>query len=318
MLLSEITQSLELELNAPDREIVRIAKLQDARPTDISFLSNERGLKHIAKTSAGAVFVREAEKSLVPAGVAAIVCPDPYYAFARATAFFTSPLIKHGGRKAYIGKGTEVSDTAKIGQDSSIGANCMIMAGVYIGDEVTIGDDVVLYPNVVIYNRTKIGAHVRIHAGTVVGSDGFGYARGPNGEHIKIRHLGRTVIEDNVEIGANSTIDRASLGETIIRRGTKIDNLVHIAHGCEIGERSLIAAQVGFAGGAKAGKNLVVGGQSGFAGHIEITDNVTVAARSGATKSVKTGGVYAGFPLIDHRKWLKLRAIMMRLLKRAE
>lgn len=317
MLLSEIASALDLTLEAQDREIERLTTPDLATEDTISFISSDRYLQFLPTTKAAAVVLSAKHKRLAPASAATLVSENPHLSFAQATAFFASPLVKREGKKATIGKGSEISDKAHIGLDTVIGSNCLIMAGVYIGDDVTIGDDSTIYPNVTIYNRTKIGSRVRVHAGTVIGSDGFGYAQTKSLTHIKIRHLGRAVIEDEVEIGANSTIDRAVLGETIIRRGTKIDNLVHIAHNCEIGEYSLITAHVVFAGSVKTGRNLVVGGHTGFNGHIEIAPYVTVAAKSGVTKSIKKSGIYAGFPAIEHGEWLKQQAALSKILKNA-
>ncbi|MDR2905354.1 MAG: UDP-3-O-(3-hydroxymyristoyl)glucosamine N-acyltransferase [Helicobacteraceae bacterium] len=300
-----------------EMDIVGIESLKTAGAEHLSFLANERHVDELKTTKAAAVFVTKEQASLVPAETAAIVCADPYRAFAKSTAFFTRPLAKSEGKKPRIGEGAKIAPNARVGLDSVIGANCLIMDGAYIGDDCEIGDDCVIYPNAVIYNRTKIGDHCRIHAGTVIGSDGFGYARGEKGEHLKIRHLGRVVVEDFVEIGANCAIDRAALGETRIKSGAKIDNLVHIAHGCEIGERSLITAQTGFAGGVKTGKYFVTGGQSAITGHIEICDNVMIAGKAGVTKSIKKSGTYAGFPAIKHREWLRLNSFIMRQFKKS-
>ncbi|MDR1911275.1 MAG: UDP-3-O-(3-hydroxymyristoyl)glucosamine N-acyltransferase, partial [Helicobacteraceae bacterium] len=305
MELSRLAQALGLTLEAEDREIKRINTPDLAGKEDAVFLTSDKYLKDLSQTNAAVVFLRAEYKAIAPKSSVAIVCADPRLAFAKATAFFAQPLVKTDGKKAQIGRGCDISDLARIGKDTKIGSNCLIMAGVSIGDDVTIGDNVTLFPNVVIYNRTKIGDRVRIHAGTVIGSDGFGYATGKTGEHIKIRHLGRATIEDDVEIGANSAVDRAVLGETIVKRGAKLDNFVHIAHNCEIGEHSLITAHVVFAGSVKTGRNLVVGGHSGFNGHIEIAPFVTIAAKSGVTKSIKKSGIYAGFPAIEHGEWLR-------------
>ncbi|MDR1451256.1 MAG: UDP-3-O-(3-hydroxymyristoyl)glucosamine N-acyltransferase [Helicobacteraceae bacterium] len=318
MLLSEIADALGLTLDATDREIRRINTLELAGEDTISFMGSDRDLKFLPSSKAAAIVLRAEYQKLAPISAAAIVSDNPHLSFARATAFFAPPLIKHSGKKAAIGKECDISDRAYIGYDSVIGRNCLIMAGAYIGDDVTIGDDTTIYPNVTIYNRSKIGSRVRIHAGAVIGGDGFGYSQTKELTHTKVRHLGRVIIEDDVEIGANSTIDRAVLSATIIRRGTKIDNLVHVAHNCEIGEHSLITAQVVFAGSVKTGRNLVVGGHTGFNGHIDIAPYVTIAAKSGVTKSIKKSGVYAGFPAIEHHEWLKRQVTLAKLLRNAK
>jgi UDP-3-O-[3-hydroxymyristoyl] glucosamine N-acyltransferase len=190
------------------------------------------------------------------------------------------------------------------------------MAGAYIGDFSTVGSNTIIYPSATIYHHTQIGENCIIHAGAVIGSDGYGFAHTKTGEHIKIYQNGNTIIEDDVEIGANSTIDRAVFGSTYIRRGTKLDNLVQIGHNCDIGEHTLMAGQAGIAGSTSMGRNVVMGGQSGTAGHLHIGDFATVAGKGGVTKSLKGGEVYAGFPAIRHSVWLKLQAKISRLVKK--
>jgi len=186
-----------------------------------------------------------------------------------------------------------------------------------IGPDVVIEKGCVIYPNVTIYRDTIIGKNVIIHAGSVIGSDGFGYAHTKDGKHVKIYHLGRVVIEDNVEIGANTTIDRAVFSETRIKKGSIIDNLVQIGHNCEVGEYSILVSQVGLAGSTKLGRNVVMGGQSATAGHLEIAPFTTIAARGGVSKSVKEPGVYSGFPLMPHKQWLKLQGLLAKILKKS-
>jgi len=191
------------------------------------------------------------------------------------------------------------------------------MAGVYIGSNVVVGDNTILYPNVTVYRDCQIGKNCIIHAGSVIGADGFGYSHTREGEHIKICQNGKVIIEDDVEIGSNTSIDRAVFNATLIKKGTKIDNLVHIAHNCEIGEFSIVAGQTGFAGSVKCARNTVFGSQSGIAGHLEIAPFNTFAARSGVTKSIKaSGGTYSGFPILEHKEWRKLQVKIRQLLKK--
>lgn len=215
-----------------------------------------------------------------------------------------------------------ISKSAKIGADAAIGAHCSV------GDDAAIGDGTILFPLVTIYPRVKIGersvihsgASIRedvrignrviIHSGAVIGSDGFGYLKAEDGSHVKIPQKGTVVIEDDVEIGANSTIDRAALGETIIRGGTKIDNLVMIAHNVEIGENGILAAQVGIAGSSKVGKNAILMGQVGIADHVTVGDSVIIAAKSGVTKDIPSGSFVSGSPHLDVRDWRKVWALM--------
>jgi len=183
-----------------------------------------------------------------------------------------------------------------------------IMPNVTIGAHVTIGKNVIIYPNVVIYDACVIGEGCILQAGAVIGSDGFGYAHTKLGEHIKIYHTGNVILEENVEIGANTTIDKAVFGSTIIRKGTKIDNLIQIGHNCELGQNCIMVAQSGLAGSTKLGRNVVMGGQSAAAGHLEIGDFATIAARGGVSKSIEGGKTYSGFPLTLHSEWLKTQA----------
>jgi UDP-3-O-[3-hydroxymyristoyl] glucosamine N-acyltransferase len=189
------------------------------------------------------------------------------------------------------------------------------MPGAYLGDGVTIGENTIIHPNVVVYHGCHIGNNCIIHANTVIGSDGFGYAHTSTGQHVKIEQLGNVIIEDDVEIGSNTSIDRATFNSTIIKTGTKIDNLVHISHNVVVGERTIIAGQTGIAGSTTIGKNVVMAAQCGAVGHITIADFTTVAARGGLTKNTEPGKTYAGFPQMEHKLWLKLQARLARLVK---
>jgi len=190
------------------------------------------------------------------------------------------------------------------------------MAHVYIGAEAIVGDNTVIYPNVTVYRDCIVGSDCMIHANTVIGSDGFGFATNKMGEHRKIYQNGNVVIENDVEIGSNTSIDRAVFGSTTIKKGVRIDNLVQIGHNCEIGEYSVLVSQSGFAGSSKLGRNVVMGAQSGVAGHLEIAPFNTFAARTGVTKTIKeTGKTFAGFPFMDHKSWLKIQGKLARLIK---
>jgi UDP-3-O-[3-hydroxymyristoyl] glucosamine N-acyltransferase len=191
-----------------------------------------------------------------------------------------------------------------------------ILAGCYLGDNVTVGSDTLLHPNVTLYHGTQLGERCIIHSGTVIGGDGYGFAHTRTGEHVKIYQNGNAVIEDDVEIGANCTVDRAVFGTTYVRRGTKIDNLIQIAHNCDVGEHCLFASQVGLSGSTTLGRNVVMGGQSATTGHLTIGDFSTLAGRCVATKSLEGGKTYGGFPAIEHRLWLRLQAKISGLVKR--
>jgi len=311
--LKEICEYLEIECPNVDKKIIGINTLTDANENEISFLENKKYEKYLANTKAGAVLIRKEDADKLPKNVIALITDEPYLKLALLTKLFVLAPWEDGGYK--INESAKIDGSVRIGKGAKIGKNVVIMPNAVIGPFVEIDEGSIIYPNVTIYRDTKIGKNVTIHAGSVIGSDGFGYAHTKDGKHIKIYHLGKVVIEDEVEIGANTTIDRAVFGETIIKRGTKIDNLVQIGHNCEIGEYSILVSQVGLSGSTKLGRNVVMGGQSATAGHLEIAPFTTIAARGGVTKSIKKSGVYSGFPLMSHKEWLKLQAILSKLLK---
>jgi UDP-3-O-[3-hydroxymyristoyl] glucosamine N-acyltransferase len=233
---------------------------------------------------------------------------------AQLTKLFANEIPKKDGNAPKIGENSNIQNV-NFGKDVIIGNNVTIMSGAYIGDDVLIADNTLIYPNVTIYPKTKIGQDVIIHANSVIGSDGFGFAHNLDGTHVKIHHLGNVIIEDDVEIGSNVSIDKGVFGSTVISKGTKIDNLVQVAHNCQIGENTLITAQCGLAGSSKLGRNVVMGAQSGSAGHLEIGDFAMIAARGGVTKSLDGAKTYAGFPAIEHKTWLKKEAKLSKMAK---
>jgi UDP-3-O-[3-hydroxymyristoyl] glucosamine N-acyltransferase len=316
MRLKELTKLLELSFDGRDFEISAINTLKDADKDEISFLDNKKYIDTLKETKAGAVFIKEEFASLLPAGVEAIVSDNPYLSMAKASKYFAKKLIREE-KQSTISAKANIDKSVHIGNGVVIEDDVVILANVVIGEEVTIAKGTIIYPNVTIYNDAKIGERVTIHANTVIGSDGFGYAHTQDGEHVKIYHNGKVVIENDVEIGANSSIDRAVFGKTIIKEGTKIDNLVQIAHNVEIGVRNIIVSQVGISGSSKLGRNVVMGGQSATAGHLEIGDFATIAARGGVTKSIEGKKVYSGFPLMEHKDWLKLQAKISKFFKKS-
>ena len=318
MLLSKIASIIGADFQGEDREILSMNTLKDATHSELSFVSNKnkKYLKDIANSQAAAIIVDENTKDLVPQASVALVVEDTYWQMAVLSKHFAPPLEDTGG-EVIVGDGSFIAPKATIAKGAIVGKNCHIMAGVYVGSGVKIGDNTILYPNVVVYRDCVIGNNCIIHAGTVVGSDGFGFASNRLGQHKKIYHNGNVVIEDDVEIGANVTIDRAVFGSTTIKKGARLDNLIQVAHNCEIGEGSVFAAQSGMAGSAIVGRNNVFGAQSGIAGHLHTGDFNTFAARSGVTKTIKASGkVFAGFPLMEHKAWLKLNAKLSALLKK--
>ena len=316
MKLSQIAKKFGLELIGQDRDICGLAALSEASLCHLSFLENKKYLSALKKTNAGAVILKKEHVDYLPKGTSALLSEEPYLTLAYITRLFAKPPFTTEGEPPKIGKNCTIAPGVYVGHGAKIGDNVTLMPGVFVGDEAEIGDGTILHPNVVVYHRCKVGKNCIIHAGTVIGSDGYGFAHTKDGRHIKIYQNGNVVIEDDVEIGANCTIDRAVFGSTRIKSGTKLDNLIQIGHNCEIGENVLMASQVGISGSTKLGRNVVMGGQSATAGHLEIGDFATIAARGGVTKSLSGGKTYAGFPIMEHKLWLKLQAMLSRMVKR--
>jgi UDP-3-O-[3-hydroxymyristoyl] glucosamine N-acyltransferase len=315
MRIKDLTKRLDIRYEGEDFEIASINTLIDAKRDEISFFDNKKYLEALKASNAGAIFIKEEFLEYLPKDSFALICDDPYLSMARASRFFAKELYREN-LSSDISDAALIAKSAHIGNGVKIEKDVVIMDGVVIGDEVKIGEGSVIYPNVTVYNDTVIGRGVIIHAGSVIGSDGFGYAHTKDGKHIKIYHNGRVKIEDFVEIGANTTIDRAVFGKTLIKEGTKIDNLVQIGHNCEIGVSSIIVSQVGLSGSTKLGKNVIMGGQSATSGHLSIGDFATIAARGGVTKSIEGGKTYSGFPLMLHSDWLKLQAKLQKFFKK--
>jgi UDP-3-O-[3-hydroxymyristoyl] glucosamine N-acyltransferase len=326
--LKELAARLNCRLDAEgdgDVEIVRVAGIQDAQPGDITFVANARYTPQLAATRASAVIVSDALASAVSStakrSCALLRTADPYSAFARALTCFVqaAPPAKGIDRlssiaaDAAIGSDVSVGPFVVIGPGASVGAKTVIFANVVVGAGAKIGEDCVLHSHVSVRDRVVLGSRVVLHDGVVVGSDGFGFARQADGTHLKIPQQAAVVIEDDVEIGANSTIDRPAVGETRIRAGTKIDNLVHIAHGVTIGERSLVAAQSGVAGSTTIDADVIIAGQSGVNGHLRIGRGVKIGAKSAVLQSVDAGAFVTGHPAIPHGDWRKATAIFRRL-----
>jgi len=316
MTLSSIATILETEFNSADIEISGMNALKDATSSEVSFVANSKYIKDIQTTKAAAVIVPASLVEHVPESCVALVVENSYWSMAILSKHFAPVIEDDELPKAEIGEGTKVSPKAEIANGAKIGNNCTILAHVYIGAETVIGDNTIIYPNVTVYRDCVIGSDCIIHSNTAIGADGFGFATNKLGEHKKIYQNGNVVIEDDVEIGSNVSVDRAVFGTTLIKKGVRIDNLVQIGHNCEIGEYSVFVAQSGSAGSTKLGRNVVVGGQSAFAGHLEVAPFSTFAARSGITKSItESGKTYSGFPLMEHKLWLKLQVKIAKLLK---
>jgi UDP-3-O-[3-hydroxymyristoyl] glucosamine N-acyltransferase len=312
--LQELVKNIGLESNS-ELEITGLNTLKDANKNQISFLENKKYAKDLKDTNAGAVFVTQDMQSDVPQNTIALVCKNPYIALAKLSKYFAPKIIEISNEKVSIGDNCTIAPNVYIGKSASIGDNCTLMPGVFIGDNVKLGNNCTIYPNVTIYRDCILGNDVMVHAGTVIGSDGFGFAN-ENGKYIKIYQNGNVTIGDDVEIGSNTSIDRAAFESTIIESGVRIDNLVHIAHNCIIGKGSIITGQCGFAGSSVLKEYVIMGAQSGVAGHLEIAPFTTISAKSGVTKSiVEPKKQWAGFPLMEHRTWLKLQGKIAKLLK---
>ena len=327
MKLSHIAQQLGCELRGDgDLEIRRITGIEEAQPGDLTFISNPKYISKVKTTAASAVIV-SSDFQDIPA--ATLRTSNPYLAFARAIELFYQAPVPAAG----VDPGSRIAATAKIGPNASIapyvvieddveiGRNCVLYPFVHICRGVRIGDDFKAYAHVSVREFCRIGNNVILQDGAKIGTDGYGYAKQDDGSYYKIVQSGIVVVEDDVEFGANATIDRATIGETRVRRGAKIDNLVQIGHASQVGENSLLCAQVGLAGSTKVGRNVILAGQVGAAGHLEIGDGTTVTAQSGIPNSLEPGKVYSGYPAIDNKVWLKSSAIFKRLpelLKRIE
>lgn len=312
--LSKITEHIGLDFQGDDITIEGIHTLSEATSTQLSFFTDSKYASQLADTKAAAVLIDEKHAALLPSGTIALITDEAYLKLALVSKFFAHKLGSETEQPT-VGEGCDIDKNVSFGKNVTLGDNVTLLAGCYVGDNVTIGSGTLLHPNVTLYHHTKIGSECIIHSGTVIGCDGYGFAHTKHGEHVKIYQNGNVVVEDDVEIGANCTIDRAVFGTTYIRKGTKLDNLIQIAHNCDVGEHSLCAAQVGLAGSTTLGRNVVMGGQSATAGHLEVGAFATIAGKGGVTKSLEGGKTYAGFPAIDHKMWLRLQAKMMGLVK---
>lgn len=320
MRLDELAARIGCELQGDGGiEVGRVATLDDAQPGDVTFLSNPRYARTLPRTRASAVIVSAAFEGALPA--AALRAADPYLALARALEIFAPPRREEAG----IHPTALVHPTARLGPDASVGAYAVIGAGtrvgararigphVVVGPATEIGDDFVAHAHVSVRERVRIGHRVTIQDGAIIGSDGFGYAVTPEGTAHKMPQTGTVILEDDVEVGANTTIDRATVGATRICRGAKIDNLVMVAHGCEIGEGCFLAAQVGLAGSTTLGRFVQLGGQVGVAGHLSIGDFSRVSAKSGVPNDVPAGKTIGGYPAADIAQWRRQSAALARL-----
>jgi len=316
--LGEIASFLHGKLIGDSQVIIKnVRGIDEAGEGDLTFIANPKYLKKLETTNASVILASQgtevADKNM-------IIVEDPYIAFGEVLGLFypedhDPPRISKDTfieEDAVISDGAVIYPGVYIGRGAKIERGAILYPGVVVGHHVTIGEDSILYPNVVVYRRCIIGKRVILHAGVVVGSDGFGFAR-PGWENIKIPQIGFVQIDDDVEVGANSAIDRGTIDKTWIKRGTKIDNLVQIAHNVVIGEYSIIVSQVGISGSTKLGKGVVMGGQAGLVGHIEIGDHVMIGARAGVHDDVGPNQIVSGSPHLPHRQWLRVVASVAQL-----
>ncbi|MCD6132869.1 MAG: UDP-3-O-(3-hydroxymyristoyl)glucosamine N-acyltransferase [Deltaproteobacteria bacterium] len=302
-------------------EIRGVASLNSAKEDDLVFVVHEGYVEKLKLTRAKAVLVPEGFDCSPFPHKTFLISPNPQLSLAKALILFYPPRKHFTGisEMAYVDSNVKCDEDVGIApfvyvaRNVHIGRGTQIFPFAYVGSDVDIGEDCLIYPHVVIMEGARIGNRVILQPGVVVGGDGFGYAERGDGSREKIIQVGRVVIEDEVEIGANTTIDRATFDETLVKEGTKIDNLVQVAHNVEIGENSVIVAQAGIAGSTKIGKNVILAGQVGVVGHVRIADGVVVGAKSGVPGDIRKRGMYSGIPVIEHRKWLKNVAMVNRL-----
>lgn len=322
--LGELATRVEGEvLGDPTVKIRGVASIEEAGPGDLTFLGHPKYHRYLVGCRAAAVVIGR-DSTIDPADYRYtnfLRVRDAYYAFGQIQQSLIPPAQYNADiserstiePSAALGKDITVYPNVYIGRQVRVGRRCVLMPGVFLGDGVVVGDECVLHPNVTIEQGCRIGSRVILHAGVVIGSDGFGYA-GSGKDRIKVPQTGSVEVADDVEIGANTTVDRATLGHTRIGRGTKIDNLVHIGHNVTVGENSLIIAQVGVAGSTKIGNNVILAGQSGVRNHVEIGDGCIVGPRSGIAGSLPSGSIVSGgVAALPHSQWLRVLRLLPRL-----
>ncbi len=322
MRVGELAEAVRAVVSGnPDIEIRGISSIEKAKDNEITFISNKKYKKFLDSTKACCIIVDKNIDISQYRDKTFIICDDSYMCFAKILRM----LHIKNHQSSYISLKASVSETALVAETAyisdyvfiekgaKVGSNSVLMPFVYIGENAVIGDNCLVYPNVTIREDSKLGNNVIVHPGSVIGSDGFGYAKDKSGKYLKIPQVGNVIIEDNVEIGANVTIDRAVLDHTIIGKGTKIDNLVQIAHNVQIGENTIVVAQTGISGSTTIGNNVTLAGQTGIAGHINIADGVIITAKSGVGGNINKPGVYSGIPVFDHVQWLRSSVVKPKL-----
>jgi len=306
---AQIAELLNGKVEGNEQAIVRnVSKIEEGKPETLTFLANPKYNSYIYNTKADVVIVNDSFEAEESISATLIRVPDAYAALAQLLEMYEASQPKKTGieQPAFIDESAKIGDFAYvgafayIGENVTIGDNVMIYPQSYIGDNVKIGDNTTIYPGVKVYKNCIIGKACTIHAGAVIGSDGFGFAPNANNEYKKVAQIGNVILNDHVEIGANTTIDRATMGSTVIEKGVKLDNLIQVAHNVEVGENTVIAAQSGVAGSTKVGKNCMIGGQVGIAGHISIANGTKCGAQTGINKAVKKENtIQFGSPSMD-------------------
>ncbi|MDR0427710.1 MAG: UDP-3-O-(3-hydroxymyristoyl)glucosamine N-acyltransferase [Dysgonamonadaceae bacterium] len=307
----------------PDVKVTNFSKIEEGKPGTLTFLANPKYSSFLYETKASLVLVNDdfVPEKEIPPGLTLIRVPNAYSALARLMSLIDQTKVKKQGidSNVYISPSAQISKEnvyigafAYIGDNARIGDNVLIYPHSYIGDNVVIGDNTLIYSGVNIYSECRIGKNCIIHSGAVIGSDGFGFAK-ENNVYKKIPQLGNVIIEDDVEIGANTVVDRAVMDSTVIRRGVKLDNLIQVAHNVEIGENTAIAAQTGISGSTKVGRNCVMGGQVGLGGHIKIGDNVSIGAKSGIISNIAPDRNIIGNPAVDVNNFFRSSVIFPKL-----
>ena len=307
----------------PAVQVSNFGKIEEAQAGQLAFLANPKYEEYLYSTKASIIIINDNQVLKEDLKATLILVPDAYLAFASLLSQYQEMMnqqltgiqeMVYISKSASLGENVYVGSFAYIGNNVVLGKNVKIYPQVYLGDDVIIGDSSVLYPGVKIYHHCVIGKHVTIHAGSVIGADGFGFAPQEDGSFKKIPQMGNVVIEDFVEVGSNATIDRATIGSTLIKSGAKLDNLIQIAHNVEVGNNTVIAAQSGVSGSTKLGKNVMVGGQVGIVGHIQIADGSKINAQSGVTKSLKTpNSAVTGSPAFEYTSALRSQAAARKL-----
>jgi UDP-3-O-[3-hydroxymyristoyl] glucosamine N-acyltransferase len=325
--LEELARQIGAEVRGDRTRRVRgVAGLAEAGPEEVAFFANPRYRAELKRTRAAAVILSEDEAELAPEGAARLIAPQPYVAFAKASALFHLQDRPAAGAHAtaQVGSGAEIDPTASVGAGSivgrraRIGPRSVLHPGSAVLDEARVGADCVLWTGAVVRERCVLGDRVVLQPNAVVGSDGFGFAFDLEGDgegpiHRKVPQAGIARIEDDVELGACTCVDRATLGETVVGRGTKVDNLVQIGHNVRIGPLSLIVAQVGISGSTEIGSGVVLAGQVGIVGHVKIGDGARIGAQAGVPNDVPEGATYTGYPAMPHREWLRTMAALPRV-----